>query len=150
MLRRGARFLSATIAVAAVALLVGSAALAASPRQIYADFADNGRLDAQYSQADLQAVLKNATLGGYEDAGTVGRMKTEIKRKAATGAPAAGAPAAGSPAAGAPAGTQDSLRATGSAGALPFTGFDLALIVGGALFLLVVGGGLRRVARARS
>jgi hypothetical protein len=139
-MRRGSLFLSATVAVAAVALLVGSAALAASPRQIYADFADNGRLDAQYSQADLQAALKNATLGGYEEAGTVGRMKTEIKRKAATGAPAAGAPA----------GTQDSLREAGSAGALPFTGFDLALIVGGALFLLVIGGGLRRVARARS
>jgi hypothetical protein len=134
-MRRGARHFLATGAVALVALLACSVASAASPRQIYADFADNGRLDATYSQADLQAALQNSTLGGYEEAGTVGRMKTEIKRKVSAGAPA---------------GAQDSLRETGSAGALPFTGFDLALIVGGALFLLAIGGGLRRVARTRT
>ena len=137
-MRRGARHLLATGAVALVALLACSVAIAASPRQIYADFADNGRLDATYSQADLQAALQNSTLGGYEESGTVGRMKTEIKRTV------------NKVSAGAPAGAQDSLRTTGSAGALPFTGFDLALIVGGAMFLLAVGGGLRRVARARS
>jgi hypothetical protein len=40
--------------------------------------------------------------------------------------------------------------ASDEGGNLPFTGLDLALIFGGALFLLVIGGGLRRVARARS
>jgi hypothetical protein len=125
----------ATAVVALVGLLVSSAAFAASPRQIYADFADNGRLDATYTRADLEATLRSATLGGYEDSGTVGRMKTEIKRKLGGGAPA---------------GAQQSLRSTGSGGALPFTGFDLALIVGGALFLLVLGGGMRRMARTRA
>jgi len=139
-MRRGARFITATGAVALVALLACSVAFAASSRQIYTDYADNGRLDATYSRADLESALQNSTLGGYEEAGTVGRFKTEIKRKLGGGAQAAGAPA----------GAQDSLRETGSAGALPFTGLDLALIFGGALFLLVIGGGLRRVARARS
>ena len=136
MRRRGTRHLVATAVVALVGLLVGSAALAASPRQIYADFADNGRLDATYTRADLESALRNATLGGYEDSGTVGRMKTEIKRKLGAGAPA---------------GAQQSLGASGSAGGtLPFTGVDLALIVGGAVFLLALGGGLRRVSRSRA
>jgi hypothetical protein len=117
-------------------LVVSSAALAASPRQIYADYADNGRLDAAYSQADLEAALRDATLGGYYPSGTVGGMKAQIKQKLGAGSPA---------------GTQDQLAQTGSAGgALPFTGFDLALIVGGAVFLLALGGGLRRVSRART
>ena len=136
MRRRGVRLLVVTAIVALVGTLVSSAALAASPRQVYADFADNGRLDATYTRADLEAALRNATLGGYEDAGTVGRMKTEIKKKLGGGAPA---------------GAQEDLAQTGAAGgALPFTGFDLALIVGGALFLLALGGGLRRVARTRA
>jgi hypothetical protein len=135
-MRRGARHLAVTAAVALIALLVSSAALAASPRQIYADYADNGRLDAAYSRADLEAALRDATLQGYEPSGTVGGMKAQIKKKLGEGAPA---------------GTQDQLAQTGTAGgALPFTGFDLALIVGGAVFLLVVGGGLRRVSRARA
>jgi hypothetical protein len=123
-------------------LVVSSAALAASPRQIYADYADNGRLDATYSQADLEAALRDATLGGYYPSGTVGGMKAGIKQKLGNAKP---------PSAGAPAGTQDQLAQTGSAGgALPFTGFDLALIVGGAVFLLALGGGLRRVSRVRA
>jgi opacity protein-like surface antigen len=133
-MRRGARHLAAIAAVALVALLGSSAALAAGPQQIYADFADNGRLDATYAASDLRAAAQSATLGGYEDAGTVGRMRTEIRRQLGGGAPA---------------GAQASLRATGSGGTLPFTGFDLALIVGGALFLLALGGGLRRMSRAR-
>jgi opacity protein-like surface antigen len=136
MLGRGARHLAALAVVALVGLVVSSAALAASPRQIFADYADNGRLDAAYTRADLEAALQNATIQGYSSRGNVAGMKTEIKRKLGGGAPA---------------GAQGSLGASGSGGGtLPFTGFDLALIVGGALFLLAIGGGLRRVSRARS
>jgi opacity protein-like surface antigen len=133
-MRRGAKTLVATIVVALVGLVVSSAALAASPRQIYADFADNGRFDATYSEADLRAAAQNASLGGYEDQATVGRMQTEIKRQVGAGGPA---------------GAQESIKTTGG-GTLPFTGLDLVLIVGGALFLLAVGGGLRRISRART
>lgn len=135
-MRRGARHLAVTAVVALVGLFAVSSALAASPGQIYADYADNGRLDGTYSRADLEAALENATLQGYQPSGTVGGMKAEIKQQIGKGAPA---------------GTQDQLAQTGTAGgSLPFTGVDLALIVGGAMFLLVVGGGLRRVSRARS
>jgi hypothetical protein len=132
MRRRGVRLLVVTAVAAFVGTLVSSAALAASPRQVYADFADNGRLDATYTRAELESALRNATLGGYEDSGTVGRMKTEIKKKLGGGAPA---------------GTQDQLAQTGSAGgSLPFTGFDLALIAIGGALLLALGVGMRRLA----
>lgn len=134
-MRRGARGYLATVAVAVVALLASSVALAASPRQIYDDFADNGRFDAVYSPRDLQAVLTNATIQGYGDTAVVAPMKAEIKRKLGKGAPAA---------------EQGVLGETGEGGSLPFTGFDLALIVGGALVLLLIGGGLRRLSRSRT
>lgn len=132
-MRRGARGYLATVAVALVALLASSVALAASPRQIYDDYADNGRFDAVYSPRDLQAVLTNATIQGYGDTAVVAPMKAEIKRKLGKGAPAG-----------------QVLGRTGEGGSLPFTGFDLALIVGGALVLLLIGGGLRRVSRSRT
>ena len=135
-MRQGGRQLVVVGVVALVGLLVSSAAVAASPREVYADYVDNGRLDATYTRAELESALRSATLAGYKDAGNVGRMKTEIRRKLGAGAPA---------------GAQQSLGASGSAGGtLPFTGVDLALIIGGAVFLLGLGGGLRRVARTRS
>jgi hypothetical protein len=45
-------------------------------------------------------------------------------------------------------GVQGEVEGTG--GALPFTGLDLALLVGGGLLLIVVGAGVRRLTRARS
>src|SRR5680860_1889963 len=50
---------------AAAVLLFGSAALAATPQDIYDDFADDGTLDATYTQAELQAYLDDATLHQY-------------------------------------------------------------------------------------
>lgn len=134
-MRRGARGFLATAAVALLGLLASSAALAASPRQIYNDFADNGRLDGVYSSRDLQATLTDATIQGYGDTAVVAPMKAEIKRKLGAGKPA---------------GVRAALGETAEGGSLPFTGLDLALIVGGALVLLLIGGGLRRLSRARS
>jgi hypothetical protein len=131
-MRRGVGKLVATAAVGLVALLASSAAFAASPRQIYNDYADNGRLDAAYSPRDLQAALTDATIQGYGSPAVVKPMKTEIKKKLGGGSVKGGN------------------ETIGRGGTLPFTGFDLALIVGGALFLLVVGGGLRRVSRSRA
>lgn len=134
-MRRGARGFLATVVVATVGLLVSSAALAASPRQIYYDFADNGRLDVAYSPRDLQATLTNAEIQGYGDTAVVAPMKAEIKRKLGAGKPV---------------GAQQVLGETAESGSLPFTGLDLALIVGGALVLLLIGGGLRRFSKART
>jgi hypothetical protein len=63
-MRRG-RILTTVAAVGAVTLLVASAAIAASPRQIYRDLATNGKLTKHYSVADLQAAAHDASVQGY-------------------------------------------------------------------------------------
>ena len=72
--------------------------------RIYRDYADNGRLDQQYSTADLQAALKDVVLQGYGN-----------ENVSAPLAPAA----------------QPLEQTAGRA--LPFTGVDLALMVAGGL-----------------
>lgn len=134
-MRRGAGRLVATVAVALVGLLASSAAFAAGPRQIYDDFADNGRLDGAYSPRELQAALSSATIQGYGTPAVVKPMKAEIKRKLGGGQVAGG---------------KEALDRPARSGTLPFTGLDLALIVGGALLLLLVGGGLRRASRSKA
>lgn len=114
------RLLKISVVVVASALLLVPGAVAATPKQIYRDYADNGRLDHKYSKADLDRALKDAVLQGYGNGNvTVGL-----------------GPAAGSAA------------GTGSAG-LPFTGLDLTLMAVGGGVLLVSGAGLRRLAKAR-
>ena len=139
-MRRGAKFSLATAVVSVVAVLTSSAALAASPLQIYYDYADNGRLDgnvhegrARGRRAERPAPVRPVPAEQRLGRRLPGRGQEGSRRQPE----------------GYPAGAQQSLGTTGS-GSLPFTGFDLALIVGGALFLLVVGGGLRRVSRART
>lgn len=112
-------------------LIASSAALAASPNQIYRDFADNGRFDRTYSAAELRATLQSATIQGYGTPAVVAPMNAAIQQRL-----------------GQPAG--QALGVTQQRGTLPFTGLDLALIVAGAVFLLLLGGGLRRLARART
>lgn len=51
--------------VVATALLFVTGAFAATPKQIYRDYADNGRLDGKYSKADIDRALKDAVLQGY-------------------------------------------------------------------------------------
>jgi hypothetical protein len=43
-------------------VLLRPGALAATPPEIRADYADNGRLDQQYRRADLERALRDATL----------------------------------------------------------------------------------------
>ena len=108
--------------VGLMALLLAPGALAATPKQIYRDYADNGRLDAKYSKADLDRALKDAVLQGYG--------KPNVN---AGFAPAAGAAGASS----------------GNTGGLPFTGLDLTLMAVGGGALLAAGAGLRRIAKNR-
>ncbi len=111
------RILASLGVLAAAALLIAPAAFGATAAQIRADLAD-GRLDAKYTNAELTAFLKNATAQAYPNAGSgvIGQ---------------AGVP------------TQ---VAGESAGLLPFTGVDLALLVAGAGALLMIGLALRRLA----
>lgn len=112
-------FVLATI-VALLLALPAAVAGAATPRQIYQDYADNGRLDGTYTRSELNAVIKDAVLQGY-GAPTV---ETELRQEAE--AQQAGAV---------------------QRGFLPFTGMDLALMVLGGGGLLVLGFTLRRIGR---
>jgi hypothetical protein len=59
------RVLKGAFVVFAAMLVWAPGALAASPKEIYRDLADNGRLDGTYTQAELRAFLQNATVQGY-------------------------------------------------------------------------------------
>jgi hypothetical protein len=111
------------MAVVMAASVWTTASLAATPTQIYRDFADNGRLDMKYSKADLDRALKDAVLQGYGDQNVTG------------GLPAAAGEAGG---------------AAGAAGILPFTGLDLTLMALGGAALLAAGAGLRRLGKSKA
>jgi len=108
--------------IASVALALGAgSALGATPQQIYRDYADNGRLDHKYSQADLQRALRDAALQGYPSVGVQGAVEQAL-----------------------------GARAVKTNGGLPFTGLDLALLGAGGALLLVAGTGLRKLGRNKS
>lgn len=52
-------------ALVASLVVAAPAAFGASPQDIYKDLADNGRLDGRYTQAELEAYLRDATVQGY-------------------------------------------------------------------------------------
>jgi hypothetical protein len=125
----------AVLAVAAVALLVAPTALAATPEQIYRDYADDSRLDGSYTPADLQAALQSPVVQGYGDQAVTTGLRPAIQSQIAAQQQ--------QPPAGSVLGT-----ARESEG-LPFTGLDLALLTAGGLFLLAFGVSMRRLAKAK-
>ena len=137
-MRRG--IVTVAVGLLASAVLAGGA-LAASPRQIYADYADNGRLDRTYSKADLRAALKDALVEGYGGMALPGLKPAMQKRLVAPTGGVLGARKTKQASPAAPLGVAAG-RST-----LPFTGIDLALIALGGGFLLLVGSGLRRAGR---
>jgi hypothetical protein len=96
-------------------------ALGATPQQISRDYADNGRLDHRYSQADLQRALRDAALQGYPRVGVQGAVEQAL-----------------------------GAQAVKTQGGLPFTGLDLALLAAGGGLLLAAGTGLRKLGRTKS
>ena len=130
-MRRGGVITAVTVLAAAVAI-GAPGALAASPQQIYKDYADNGRLDGHYTKSDLQRALHDAVIQGYKPASSVAAV---IHKK--LNSPKSGVAGA-------------SLPAAKKQGALPFTGLDLALMTIGGFSLLLLGGALRRFARNKA
>ena len=108
-------------AVACAVLASAGAASAATPQQIYKDYADNGRLDHKYSQADLQRAQRDAALQGYPRVGVQGAVEQALG--------------------------EQGVKASGG---LPFTGLDLALLAAGGGLLLVAGTGLRKFGQAKN
>jgi hypothetical protein len=115
--------------LAVVALFGAPAALAATPEQIYRDFAQDRKLDGPYSVADLQAALQNPVLQGYPREAITTELRPVIARRIAA--------------------QEQPLEEAVERGGLPFTGLDLALLTAGALFLLAFGVSLRRLAKAK-
>jgi hypothetical protein len=100
------------------ALLTAGPAAAASPQKIYKDLADNGRLDGNYSRADLARALNLHQVVKTDRALT---LPTRRPASAPTPPPKAS-----------------------SAGRVPFTGLDVMLLLAGGGPLLLIGVGLRR------
>lgn len=55
------------VAVVFLVLALSGVALAATPQDIYNDYADNGKLDQTYTNAELQAYLDDAYIHQYKD-----------------------------------------------------------------------------------
>lgn len=104
-----------------VALFVVPAAFGATADDIYRDYADNGRLDAQYTDRELRAVLKSPAVQVYGKPTVTPGLRAEVLTQLAP-----------------------------TKGTLPFTGLDLALLTAGGIGLAIAGGALRRHGRRRA
>lgn len=106
--------------VSSLALACASQALAVSPQRIYKDLADNGKLDGNYTRADIARAfnLERAVRTDQREPAQAEADATPPPRPAATG-------------------KRSSRR-------IPFTGLDLALLGVGGGPLLLIGIGLRR------
>lgn len=96
------------------ALLLAVPAFAATPKEIYKDYADNGRLDGNYSASDIQRALKDASVQGYGSPVIIIKVKTKkpggFKAKKTT-----------------PKRGETPARKPPRRGTLPFTGAELGL-----------------------
>ena len=151
------RMKAAVIALSAAALVAAPGAFSATPQEIYRDYADNGRLDNAYTPADLERVLKNATLQQYGPGTVGGGLKPEVEEEIDEGTPGTtgGSSPSGTSGGSSPSGTAGGQTGGGTSpvqttGGLPFTGLDLSLIATGALGLILLGAALRRVARQKA
>lgn len=118
-----------TTVLAVAALLAAPAAFAATPEEIYRDFASDRKLDGQYTVAELEATLQSAVIQGYPQEEVVTELRPTIQRQVAA--------------------QQRPLEEEVEREGLPFTGLDLALLTAGGLFLLAFGFSLRRLAKAK-
>ncbi len=117
--------------VALLALMAVSIAASASPREIYADYADNSRLDQTYSASDLRKALSDTTIQGYGSPTVKAGFLPAVQQQLGVLGRAGGG-------------------SSSSGGTLPFTGVDLALLTAGAGLLLLFGVGFRRLGRVRA
>lgn len=162
-MRRG-RIITGAMTAALVALVFCSAALAATPRQIYADLAAHGKLTHNYSAADLARARQDASLQGYgnsnvlpvlqvltlnQTAGVAGQQKTLTTPYTCAMAKAAVAKGTATAAQSRLAARCSSVAPARAAGTLPFTGAELSVFVAVGLALVAAGLTLRRTARAK-
>ena len=77
---KGRLFTGLSLAII-TALLAAAPALAGSPREIYNDYADNGKLDGNYSTADVQRAFRSAAVQGYGSPVVIIKKRTERPTK---------------------------------------------------------------------
>lgn len=106
---------------AIVVLALSSVALAATPQDIYNDYAADGKLDGSYTDAELRAYLADALLDQYGDPAVLLALDGVVNAKLGEGHEE-----------------------------FPFTGAQIALMAFGAMALVAGGFGLRRLARSRA
>ncbi len=137
------------------AAIAATGAFAATPQDIYRDYADNGRLDGAYSPADLERTLKDAAVQQYGQPATGGLKPAIEEEQNETTSAGTSAGTSGGTSGGTTGGTAGGQASSGTppvqaSGGLPFTGLDLGLIAVGAFGLIFLGAALRRVARQRA
>ena len=115
------RLLSLVLLAGLIVFIMAGVALAASPQDIYNDYAANGKLTVSYSDEDLNAVLTDPTLAQYANQEKLNKLKDVI---------------------------QTSGEETRSA--FPFTGSQMLLIFGAGVVLVGGGVLLRRGQRKSS
>jgi len=145
----------AVIFLSAAALIVVPGVLAATPQEIYRDYADNGKLDGEYAPADLDKALTSAAVQAYGKPSTGGLKPAVEEEQKETPSVSTGGGTSGGTSGGTTGGTAGGQASSGtspvqSSGGLPFTGLDLGLIAVGAFSLILLGAALRRVARQRA
>jgi hypothetical protein len=109
------------VAVVGLVLAISGVALAATPQDIYNDYAADQKLDGTYTDAELRAYLADAWLDQYGDPIILSALD----------------------------GVVNGILTEGH-GEFPFTGAQVALTVIAAMALIGGGFGLRRLAHARS
>lgn len=125
--------LGGLIATLVAALVLAVPAFGATPREIYRDYADNGKADANYSKADLERALKDPTVQGYHSPVVVTKMKQKKPKGGVLGKK-----------------TPPSQVAVEQKGGLPFTGVQLGLFTVVGLALVGSGFLLRLTGRKKS
>jgi hypothetical protein len=108
------RLTLAALLTLAVLLALAGPALAATPQDIYNDYADNGKLDGTYTDEELQAYLDDAVIQQYGDPEVVAALNALVQQMLS--------------------------QAGEERSTFPFTGAQMAAVAAGALALL--GGGL--------
>ena len=131
-------FLLTTMVVAGATLFAAPTALAASPQDIRKDLADNGRLDERYTQAEIDAALRDPSAAIYplvvSPTESSGPGTDDVLSTGVLGAEAQG----------------NVLGAEAEQGSLPFTGAELALFGLAGVALVASGLLMRSASRNRS
>jgi len=109
-----------SMVVAALVMTFSGLALAGTaPQDIYNDYADNGKLDGTYTDAELQAYLDDATVHQYGDESTLEELDALVT----------------------------SMLTDENPDEFPFTGMEMGMMLLGAVVLVGAGVFLRRATR---